>query len=363
LFRSLTQLSRTNKQAKQIIDEYNERLKNRQQGQSDLDIFRELITERGNSLPSNLTTFKEGDNDVNYLDEIKIASEKYNDRLDAYGTFKREYDREYDESTLNNERTLKAFHSNPNTKMLWNGRAVPVHQLLKDRGIIDADGNKIGSLLDESNADLLLELKKSYFADYALSMADAGGVDEKSVVELARLFNENPSDVIQYSTYTTRTADGYVDRQSRRVNPNTKTGQFIEQARKNGIRELWEWEDQSLSSDDSVINNYVQGYFSRKPSQTATEILRRFTSMLPENKAINITTENPFYESFRNYVSGSAFSQGLSLTPNSKEPILIRNINNDELEVRVMTGSGKNASMQPIRLLKRDVLSAFPQIA
>src|SRR5690606_21083212 len=147
------------------------------------------------------------------------------------------------------------------------------------------------------------------------------------------------------------------------ISENSKLSSYLKEANEKGIKELWEWEDQSLSSDDATINNYVQGYFSRKPSQTATEILRRFTSMLPENKAINVTTENPFYESFRNYVSGSAFNQELSLKPDSKEPILIRNINNDELEVRVMTGSGKNASMQPIRLLKRDVLSAFPQIA
>src|SRR5690606_30894004 len=210
------------------------------------------------------------------------------------------------------------------------------------------------------------ELKKSYLVDEFLSKStiSRGAITDirhnmKVLSEIARLFGEDINSVIQQEQGVIRFTDA---RDYFIPNTNTKTGQFLKQAIDNKVYDTWSFSDQSLSSDDATINNYIKGYFSRKPSQTATEILRRFTSMLPENKAINITTENPFYESFRNYVSGSAFNQGLSLTPNSKEPILIRNINNDELEVRVMTGSGKNASMQPIRLLKRDVLEAFPQI-
>lgn len=360
----LTQLARTDKDAKKIIDEYNERLKTRQQGQSDLDIFREVINQRGASLPNHLTTFKEGDVYINYYDEINIATEQYDDRLTAYNKYKADDDREYIESTLNKDNTLRRFHSNKNTKMLWNGKAVPVHQILKQRGIIDNNGNKIGSLLDEANADVLQELKKSYFADEILSRgtkAEVGGYEDKVIPhlkELAKLLGESPDVVKEIDVATNR---GLQKRTV--ISEGSKLGSYLAKANEQGIRELWQWEDQSLSSDDPVINNFVQGYFTRKPSESSIENIRRFTSMLPENKAINVTTENPYYESFRNHIAGSAYNQGLSLTPNSKEPILIRNISNDEIEVRVMTGTGKDATMTPIRLLKRDVLENFPQLA
>lgn len=367
----LTQLASTNKDAAEIVAEYNNRIKNKQAGQTDLDVFRDIITERGGSLDSSLTTFKVGDESINYVDEIKSSVRKYSDRMNAYNKFKEEDDREYTATTLDSDSTLKAFNSNPNTKMLWNGVATPVHQVLKQRGIIDNQGNKVGSLLDPQNADVLQELKKSYFADYSLSNSDAGGVNPRYVAELSKMFGEDVNTVIEKYTYRAKVTDPYdvggsgkyVDKQAMRINANTKTGQYIESARKQGIRELWRWSDQSLSSDDATIGKYINGYFNRQSSKSAEENLRKFTSYLPETQAINITSENPRYKALSQYVAGQALATGQTDFVKKDNPILLRNIDNDYIEVSVLSGTTKDPSVKPIRILKRDFIPQFPEIS
>lgn len=257
------------------LDQLNKKLKAKTADQTELDVIKEFVADT-NYTNNPLLLLDENGNDLRGT---------LNDAIEQYTLYdeglkmatKKAVDRHVDK-TLNTEEYFEAVNSNKNTKMLWNGRAVPVHEVLKKEGLMDPNGNKVGDI--KSKPELLKQLQQSYYADATLNKAQKEfngdhrffNPNDKSLVDLARSFGEAPGDILisNRPEGIPKTSDepelettyGY------RVNPNTKTGKFLMEAYNQGIYDSFSFTqlipgvpgnrtNQSLSGDDSTVGKFI----------------------------------------------------------------------------------------------------------
>lgn len=363
---SIEQLAEQDKDAQAIMDKYNTALQSKQAGETDLDVFRRVILDGTINENNNLAII----GNKNYFSNIKNNTLKYDLYLQG---MKEATDRgqiEHVKATLDNQDTFKAFYNNPNTKMLWNGRAISVATVLRQNGLMDDRGNKIGDLTAPKNQRILDELKKSYYADDFLSSSTVSPVndtvilnmDRNKINKLALLFNESGNDALEPFTYQTVNR-GYVqESRGYRINPNTKTGQYLLNANSQGIKDTFAWSDQSLSNDDADIAKFVKSDY--RNTQTYRNSLEKYLNKLPENKEIIIpTTNKATYENLLSYATSAARSQDQVFNIDKSQGLNIRDISSDYVEVTQNKVTSDGAEPQSVRILKRDFYRTFPNIA
>ena len=350
------------KDAKNLLAQYNTKLKTKGTGITDLDVFRETVLGNVTNKDSSLAVIQTENGIINFLADVKAGTDNYKARLDAKAEYIKERDSEHILNTLDNQSTFSAFNSNSDTKMLFNGRAVSVAQVLKQRGLMSPDGKKIGNLTDPKNKDILDELKKSYYADAILSKSGIGGVNEGYVKELATMLGEDSSNIVEAKSYQVRTGDGTQTRSMNVVKSGTKTAQYIEKARQSGIYDTLEWADNSLSNDDATIGRFINNS-DYKGSERALGALKKYSDKLAENKVIGVpTTSTALYNDLTSYATSVANSNGSYFKIDKNQGLNIRNIDKDYVEISQNASVDNTTTPQKVRVLKRDLYSNFPQI-
>ena len=323
--------------AQEILNTYKKRLGTKTAGQTDNDVFRATVTQAFGT--NSELSIIEG---VNYAAQIKRTV----DDIDLYTTgkenaIKNAKDQHID-NTLNTQEVFSAFNNNKNTKMLWKGVATPVHKILKSFELMDSNGNKTGDI--KSNPELLKELQKSYYADDVLSNFNTAKPlsDSNSIEQLTTIFGEDPSNTVKKTlTGTSQYGEEFYRYE---INPNTKTGQYLLQARQQGIYDTFNFQDQSLSSDDDDVNRFVKTSY-REGEQYKND-LANFATKLPNTQQLSLTkdTNEVLWESLSNL----AQSQDNSFNPDTKRAITIRQEGtNVILSQSQVTGSGDKKETTP----------------
>jgi hypothetical protein len=278
-------------QATVILNKYRENLKS---GKNEQDAFQAAVIQESDN-NSNIIYGEDSDgNKINYLDKIRDLSNKKNTYILGRSKAIEQGTIEHIDNTINSEEGLKAFYNNPDTKMLWHSAsgkegAYSVRDVLIASKIINNKGEKIGDIKKSPN--LLKALQQSYYADSALSK----NLNPSDITELARTFNENPSDVV--TTYTTAStgagstigAAGTPMTYSK-INYNTKTGQYLLKAQKNGIKDTFGWNDNSLSGDDATIGKFLNADY--KKSQSYINSINKLYGKLPQNQVVAIQSSD-----------------------------------------------------------------------
>lgn len=297
-----------------------------------------LVDEQGNNLRSKFKRLS---------DELLLYNEGYQQAT------KKAKDRHID-LTLNNEKTFKAFNENKNTNMLWKGQSVPVHRVLKAEKLMDESGKKIGDL--KNKPELLKELQKSYYASDVLNKFTpiTPFTDKNSLRELASYFNEPIDNIIQ-------TVDLGVDNSGRKVvnnsiNPNTKTGQYLLQARSNGIYDRFAFNDQDLSKDDSTIGGYITKNYKDDPTYVAD--LNKFRNKLANNQQIGVSYDTD-KETYNNLIRTAQNKNALF----EREEDSNINIRKEDQEIVLQSISGKDEKiLSEARLSLPEFQNNFPEL-
>lgn len=273
--------SNGNQDASNFIREYDIALANKEQSKTDESIFDDLLASTKYKSTLNIL------GDRNYRQEIMDAKNKEQILLDGYSNAVKLGLEQHIDATINSKEGLKAFYDNPDTKMLYNGKAVSVKSLLQSNGIIDSNGNKIGDL--KSKPEILKELQKSFYADDILSNTgwSASETDAaNSLNQLVSILGENPNDA--YTKFTRKSSDiGFGDGKTwYQIKPGSKTAAYINQAKTNGIYDTFSWNDQSLSSDDATIAKFVKDDY--KNTQMYKSEIAKFANNLPSSYSLGI---------------------------------------------------------------------------
>jgi hypothetical protein len=317
----------TNKDAKAWNSLYS---KNKAKGQNDVDAIRNAM-QMTNGDSSVIVLNDANGVPKNYRRSILNVSGKYDTYTIGRSEAIEKGTAEHVEATLNNQETFSAFFNNPNTKMTWykNGKpsSAPVKDVLISKGIMDRNGNKIGSITD--HPDVLKELQRSYAADSILSNKGIGGfVQDQKLKELARTFNEDVSTVSKLRRYQVRTQDGVQDRVTYDVNPNTRTGQYLLNADKEGIKDTLSWSDQSLSGDDSTIGRYVNTDY--KSSNSYKNQIKNLYGKTDSNFSVGVTSaDKTTHQRLRSLLSSDAVTTATGqINPDNTFNISINNDGN-----------------------------------
>jgi hypothetical protein len=252
---------------------------------------------------------------------------------------------------------------NKETKMLWNGKATPVYKVLQANGLMDNNGNKTGDLTSPKNKQILNELKKSYYADAILSTREDRMQEAKELKDLANVFGETPTNIFTKSWVTVRDSQGgFKNKLVYNINLNTKTGQYLLQAKQNGIRDTFNWSDQSLSNDDADIAKFVKTDYTKTDSYKNK--LKQFLDKLPENKVVTIPyTDKNIYGNLASYATGVAEVNGQDFFVQKEQALNIKDIDNDYVEIGQNLKGTEGVVAQKVRILKRDLYRAFPSLA
>jgi len=336
-----------NKSATDILNIYNKRLSSKQAGQSDMDIFRAVVTET-DSTNDALAII----GDVNYKANIRALT----DDLDLYTTGRKKAVEgariSHIDTTLNNQETFKAFYDNPETKMLWMGKATPVKDVLIAAGLMDAKGNKTGDI--KSNAYVLRELEKSYYADAVITDTDRlkTTTNYTYLKKLAASFGEDYKDVIN---------GGGEFEQNITYNPNTKTGSYLLAAKNNGIYDVTAFNDQSLSGDDQTIKRFLTEDYAQTPEYAAS--LNSLRNKLPNTQVVGIP---PSQEDLYNQVQSLASSTNPQFKPSKEATVNIKQ-DGDFVEISTVNFTTKKGAFVPNESTSRVSLQDFqrnlPQLA
>lgn len=286
-----------NPEAKAQLDLLNKKIKAKTADQTESDVIKEFVADT-NYTNNPLLLLDDNGNDLRAT---------LNDAVEQYTLYhqglkmatKKAMDRQVDK-TLNTDKYFEAVNSNKNTKMLWNGRAVPIHEVLKQEDLMDADGNKIGDI--KSKPELLKQLQQSYYADAALNKTQKEfngelrffNPNDKNLIELARTLQEAPKDILisNRPEGIPKTSDepelettyGY------RLNPNTKTGRFLAEAYNQGIYDSFSFSDQSLSGDDSTIGDFINEDY--KKDMLYIKDLDKFRQKLGNQQQVTVGPSN-----------------------------------------------------------------------
>jgi hypothetical protein len=268
-----------NPEAKAQLDLLNKKIKAKTADQTELDVIKEFVADT-NYTNNPLLLLDDNGNDLRAT---------MNDAIEQYTLYdqglkmarKKALDRHVDK-TLNTEEYFEAVNSNENTKMLWNGRAVPVHEVLKREGLMDADGNKIGDI--KSKPEVLKQLQMSYLIDASINEATKLKHSSPQGQKPGFLYNESRrlNELANTLGETTKEIFGIKKGEEDKIvsledlDPNSKTAQYIKQGFDNEIYDttsLYDFfqdvgsiatfgitgqsTDQSLSGDDTDIGKYI----------------------------------------------------------------------------------------------------------
>jgi len=298
-----------NKSAVDQLNLLNSKLQSRGKT-SETDIIREMVLSTDSTNDPLVLTNDKGEN---IRSKVRQLSDEFLLYSEGYEQAKKKAKDAHIDLTLNNEETFRAFYKNKNTNMLWNGKSVPVYKVLQQAGVMDANGKKIGNLKESPEA--LKELMKSYYASdiindlTGLTSASDKFKANESLSSLAISFGENPSDVLkEYYTGSTIVGDYY----GKVLNPNTKTGQYLLQARQNGIYDRFDFSDQDLSSDDATIGKFITDDYRQQP--TYIQDLNRFRQKLANQQQVGIS-----------YNTDKAMYSDLLRTAQNKNPYFLEN--------------------------------------
>jgi hypothetical protein len=274
-------------QANVILNKYKSEVK---LGKSEQEAFQTAVIQKADG-NSEIIFGEDGEgNKINYLDRIRDISNRRDTYLLGRAEAIKKGTVEHIDSTINSKEGLKAFYNNPDTKMMWHSTsgkegAYSVRDVLIASKIINNKGEKIGDIKKSPN--LLKALQQSYYADAALS----NNLSTTYISELAKTFNENPKDVVTtYKTVSTGSGSTMgaagTAMTSSKINYNTKTGQFLLKAQKNGIQDTFSWGDNSLSGDDSTIGKYLSVDY--KKSQTYINSINKLYGKLPQSQMVAV---------------------------------------------------------------------------
>lgn len=295
-----------NTSASKLLDEYQKRLATKKSDQTDEDVFSSVVSSIG--YDSNLAII----GNKNYVAQIKEDKDKLSILLEGKQVANQQGLATHIDATINSKEGFKAFYDNPDTKMLWKGRPVPVKDVLISSGLMDRNGNKIGDI--KTKEDVLKELQKSFYADDILSNTgikyrntDILPSTEalKSLNQLVTMLGENPSEA--YEKFN-EMGIGYGEGKTwYRLKPGSKTAAYVEEARRNGIYDTWGWNDQSLSSDDATIAKFVKEDYKSKDTYTGS--LQKFYDKLPTNQIIGIpSTDKINFEKLSSLITANTTS-------------------------------------------------------
>ncbi len=287
-----------NSQAIKQWESLNQKLQNKEKGQSDVSIIQEFVLSNNSNVDALVLTNENGEN---LKAKVRSLVERQKIELSGLEAEKKLARDRHVDVTINTDQTFKAFHKNPNITMLWRGKATPVHQILKAEGLMDENGNKTGDL--KNNPKLLQELQKSYYASDILNdltrlTTTTDKFDaEQSLKELSLFFGEKSSDVLK-EQYTGSTIVG--DFYFKQINPNTKTGQYLLQAQANGVYDTFGFQDNSLVGDDSDIGQFIKKDYRQDPLYK--QGLERFRTKLGSQQMLGFSfaeNEKDFNELMR----------------------------------------------------------------
>jgi len=160
---------------------------------------------------------------------IQQTSLQLTTERDTFNTYVNDAKKETLKS-LDSDQMINRLVSNPNIKMMWHGvdgkeRLYSAKDVLLATGVVDKEG-KIKTKMS-NNVGLLDALQKSIYADKIISNTNdvSRTTDWTSLRKLANIFGENPDSVA-----TDNSDFGYPVS----FNPNTKTGKFILDHKKQG---------------------------------------------------------------------------------------------------------------------------------
>lgn len=348
-----TESSKGNAGASRLMQEYQKKLLTKKPGESDEDVFASVVS----TIDYNDSNAIIGNR--NYVADIKNNKEKLNLLLEGKNKAVENAKMNHIDLTINTDDTFQAFYNNPETKMLWNGsngrqQAFSIKDVLISNGLMDATGKKIGDI--KTKPKLLAALQQSYYADAFISRKNKGEYLKK----LAGSFGESLSDVAPGRVNTNATLD------INGINFNTKTGQFIKQARERGINDSgFGIMDNSLSSDDSTIARFINQDY--KSNDLYKQDLERFYNKLPTTQVIGVTAQD---KAAYNKLGALITSQpGSTFTP---EPLSKNATINLRLEGDyVIASQNQNSTAKGVtttapvvtKILKKDFLRDMPELA
>lgn len=338
--------------AKNLLKEYESKLATKSPGQTDNDIFSSVVS----SVDYNSDVAIIGNK--NYVAQIKDDKDKLSILLEGKDTARQQGMISHIDATINSKEGLKAFFDNPDTKMMFKGKAYSVRNLLMSEGVIDNQGNKIGDLKTKPN--LLRELQKSFYADALLSDRVTGGFSKKSskyLKELATSLGENYNDIAKELELELGNRGAVTEVVA--LKPESKTAQYLGQARANGIYDTFSWSDQSLSGDDKTIGKFLRQDY--KTSDLYKANLTKFYDKLPTTQVAGVTPQDK--ENFQRAANLMSSKIG---AVNKDATINIR-LDGDEVvlsQVQVSTVKGQRVETPAeVRVLKQDFQGAVPGVA
>lgn len=285
-----------NSQAIKQWESLNQKLQNKEKGQSDVSIIQEFVLSNNSNVDALVLINENGEN---LKAKVRSLIARQEMELKGYETEKKLARDRHVNTTINSDQTFKAFHKNPNTTMLWEGKAVPVHKVLKSEGLMDENGNKIGDLNNKPKVSQ--ELQKSYFATDILNNINplAPFEDSKSLSELSSMFGESSNGVVQTEFLGIDNRSGNL-RYRTTINPNTKTGQYLLQAQANGVYDTGAFRDNALVGDDSDIEQFIKKDYRQDPLYK--QGLERFRRKIGSNQMLGFSfaeNEKDFNELMR----------------------------------------------------------------
>lgn len=347
------------KEAKNVLDAYKINLKSKKANESDLDVFNRTVLGRvkyGSSIAIIDST--------PYLSNLRGAYDSYDRDVTARTVSISTREKEHVANTIDNDTTYSQYFSEKGTKMLWyaNGKptAAPVYKVLQSVGLMDANGKKVAgkNITDPEFKDVLNALKKSYYADDVLSKPAIN--PSGSLLKLASSLGETKDTAITEGVYINPETGQRIP--TFKVNPNSKTGQFLANAKRQGIYDIRAAQDQSLSSDDRTTNRFLREEY--KPSEAYKENLQKYVDKLPENVIVAIpTTNKKLHEDIGSYATSNRNSEGTFWQFDPKQGINIRNLDDNYVEISQNVISGGRQSEQKVNILKKDFYSNYPELA
>lgn len=352
-----------NSGASRLMEEYQRKLLTRKSGETNEDVFASVVS----TIDYNDSNAIIGNK--NYVADIKNNKEKLSLLLEGKNKAVENARINHVDTTINTDETFKAFYNNPETKMLWNGsngrqQAFSVKDVLISNGLMDSTGKKIGDI--KTRPRLLAALQQSYYADSILSKSERPGLykedAQKDLKNLATFLGDSPESVISKSEIDlyNRGAQTFI-----RVNPNSKTGQYLIEADRNNIKDTFGFADNSLSGDDSTISRFVNQDY--KSNDLYKQDLQRFYDKLPTTQVIGITAQD---KAAYNKLGALVTSQpGSTFTPEalSKNATINLRLEGDYViasQNQDSTAKGVT-STAPVatKILKNDFLRNIPELA
>lgn len=364
----LKQEAINNPKAKKQWEDLNNRLTNKTKGQTDTEVIQKWVTENKSTNNPIVLMNEQGENLFskfnNLSDELLFV---FNAREEATQKWR---DIHID-ATLDTEQKFEYFNDSmkgKNATMLWKGKAVPVHQVLKSEGLMGQDGTRLQSLKDKP--EVLDSLIKSYYANDAINKAEAGihpnklkyvRKDNKSIKELAYLNKESLEDIYISNipeglkmNPENQAVYGYI------INPNTKTGQYLLQAKQQGIYDRFGLVDNSLVGDDSDIEQFITKDY--REQEGYKQDLNRFRQKLPNQQQIAFSYDDD--KAIFNNLIKTAQNKNNLFSRNEDSSIRIRQEGNEiilESTDKVKQGETPTASIA--RLSLPEFQQNFPSLS